>query len=571
MSATYCGASDFRAGFSAEMVSRTGSRRSRAFATDALLLDPTQAVLINPTIDEVNAAITVQAGLATADGFPRTVKIVGQIDGSDPVEYASNVRVIGDPASPTINLTDQPWGARPGYPVNDAFERIFEELEGAVNATIVIPNGQYTVYGETITVPRGVQWTFLGAGRGATSFYGDQLGASTPLFTYEENTESATNHVWEGMVIARGDAGPVFKIESSGDPRRLVGAVFRDMHFQCLGLTGELVKIQGMLHCRLVSCSFQGGQYGMILSGSHFVVSMLSSTLDHAQVNGLQLTGAGNAVLEAVRIEACEGGDGVYIDGGNISMNGCWFEGKRTQNQIHISANSYLISLDHVALSSPVPDLIGNPPLNPSEPFVGLRIEPAASIISAEHMLVPVDFSATDSYAVKVGNNCRNVHISGHGPVGFTRDGTGSGVNYWVDETGVADVSLEIWTGVGHNQRTVYTAGIIGAYTNPENLIDYAFGPPRTGKVSAAETDHFRLTFGTATEITGMAHGHEGQVVTLTAEDAFTTVLSSGNTRLAGGVPFAMTAGMTLTLLCVEGEVAGSVTDGVWREIGRAA
>jgi hypothetical protein len=210
-----------------------------------------------------------------------------------------------------INVKEAPFGAAGDGVADDtpAIQAAIDYLANNRGGTLGFPEGQYVVNEPGLVVPRGsaLRISLRGAGRSASSLYGGSIGPQTPLIKYGDMLGSIIDSVWEDLSLHRGNPGTIFECLSSGDHQRMVGCVFRNLHFQCIGLCGEVAVIHGMLHCLLDTVSFQGDWQSRMLGGSHFETHNLSTTADHAQVNALKIIG-GNCTHQNTRTEACAGG-----------------------------------------------------------------------------------------------------------------------------------------------------------------------------------------------------------------------------------------------------------------------
>jgi hypothetical protein len=452
-----------------------------------------------------------------------------------------------------INVREAPFGAAGDGVTDDtpAIQAAINHLASNRGGTLEFPAGEYVVNEPGIVVPRGsgLRISLRGVGRSASSLYGGNLESHTPLFKYDDVPGSIIDGVWENLSIQRGNPGKVFECLSSGDHQRMVGCVFRNLHFQCVGLSGDLVVIQGMLHCLLDTVSFQGGAQSLTLSGSHFETHNLSTTADHAQVNALKLVG-GNCSHQNTRIEACAGGVGVWIQGANHVFNGVYFEGKRTRTQMLIDHGSFNIEINHPALSAPT-----------AAGGIGILCKgthdslSAAANVKVNGGISMADFTFNKGcYLMKVESGCRQIHVDRmQSSLGMTRVGNeneppGSQNNNYFVEEGVYDVRIALAMGASNGDRTIYTAGVVGDYGRPFT--------DDVARLAVDEIDMFRVAFTAPTNVTdltrgGIPGGFEGQQVRLIFTNGNTTLMhGTGNLRLAGGGDIHAVTNQVVSLVC---------------------
>lgn len=450
-----------------------------------------------------------------------------------------------------INVKDRPFAAMGDGVADDtaAIQAAVDYLASNRGGTLQFPAGNYVINEPGIVVPRGnhLRLSFRGEGRSATCLYGGDIESQTPLVRYADVAETIVDSVWQDMSIQRGNAGKVFQCQSSGDAQRMVGCVFRNLHFQCVGLEGNLVVIEGMLHCLFDTVSFQGGFQSATLGGSHFETHNLFTTLDREQINALKLVG-GNCAHQNTRIEGCKGGTGVWIQGANHIFDGIYFEGDETKTQILIDSGSYNIDINHPALSAPT--ISGGIGILCSGPCKK-KGAPAAANVRVNGGISMADFTFTEEcYLMKVESGCRQIHVDGmYSSLGMTRvrnadrvDGARNN-NYWV-EPGVFDVRIALATGGSNGDRAIYTAGVVGDY-----------GPHSVSQLAIDEIDLFRVDFSNNTDITdltkhGAPGGFEGQQVRLIFLNDRTTLKHGvGNLRLVHGEDINAVANQVVTLV----------------------
>jgi hypothetical protein len=147
-----------------------------------------------------------------------------------------------------VNVKAAPYFAK-GDGVTDDREAIQKAIDDLHHSPrgggiLYFPGGEYVIGSPGLVIPRGNQKTLIFRGEGvvATQLYGGNLDSFTPVIRYEDTDEAVTNHQWENMFIGRGTHGPVFVLASKGDTQRVVGCVFRNIHFSSKSLLSYVLN-----------------------------------------------------------------------------------------------------------------------------------------------------------------------------------------------------------------------------------------------------------------------------------------------------------------------------------------
>lgn len=420
---------------------------------------------------------------------------------------------------------------------------------------VYFPAGEYNICNGSITLPRsytkaltlrgdGPTISILRAGSsGVCTGSNAPLTSGQPVITFNSTANlTSVHYTFEGMQISRDTTGVVFyhwQPTLSEAWERLRYAVFRDLVFVAPDLAAApVVHIQGAQFVRFENVVTDGGEVGIRMEdGSHVTMEDVRAPhSDHSSTNGIYIARGGSYSLSNIRINAVEGGSGLWLhDTQTISVNTVIFEGKRASKQIHLSGTTKDVVLINPAIATP---------FSTTTNAHGLYCGADTRNIQVIGGTMPDFTVASGGAALKVVSGARDISLQGvHMPLG---EPTSPNVSI---DSGVTRVKASFLYGTSADMRRVRSAGWFCTLNG-------------TGtSESVRECEQGNVSSSVSRTVTTLTDGYEGQQIVLIFSDGNTTLGSGGNLKLASG-SFAATADDTIRLI---------YNGTSWYELGRTA
>jgi hypothetical protein len=495
---------------------------------------------------------------------------------------------VGEGAQAVVAATDVydvvAFGADPASGGQDDQPAIMAAIQAATAARggiIHFPRGEYDV-AASIVLPRSYTKPLILQGDGRyvsliTTLRDEQdnhlLPSSHPVIEFDTSADPSTHvpskfYGFRDLQISRRNDGHVFRHTLPSPEARLLEAVFERVIF--LGANDpdgaggavsstDLVHIQGGLLCTMSDVTFGGGNTGLVIeASSHMSLRDSGTNSDHECNSGIRLIGGGSHSLHHTRIEACDGGTALSIEGGatgigNIQIDGLFGEGKRTRRFIDLRGSAQAPVENIVMKGIHVP--------TPWGPGFGVNV-PSYGLYIGDHVhnlrVLGGTFSTWGTNLVQNGG--QPIHVD----AGARNIELRMATDDHVEQGGIDD-----YAAVEPGARRVQIELIDGAfrpYLRSEGMIEAWTVEGKTAYVGAAETVR-AAPHGTITTILQAHTGAQdsppqaGQrVLLLGTSDTSVLVSNSGNLRLS-----------TLKFHLYESAVIQLVYDGVnWQEVSRS-